>query len=217
MAELLTVPFVINHAGANASEAWSSMSSNLSSNTQCRLCGNDLHKQSSTTSAVCLVCETQAFILFSFGLALSSPSQRSCRMKLHDVLVPEGHSCLVPEWSTKRHMVNDEPSPLCSCAFCKILITDGPMDCSYLDRDCQSLIIHLMQSTSDRLRQLTKTDYSWLRLFKRSQSSGQIHWNDQIKDIQQLEEQEENLMQLIKCFLPSVHTVRISLDKAVTD
>lgn len=206
MAELLTVPFVINHKGMNTSDAGTTTTTR-SSSIHCTLCGNELTQQ--ITSAVCLVCETQAFILFSFGLALSSPSQRSCRMKLHDVLVPEGHYCLIPEWSNTRQILISvlDGKPSCSCSFCKVFISGGAMDCSYLERDCGKLIEQLMQYTNDRLREITKSGYSWLRLFKRSQTSGQILWNDQVKG-GELEQQEQNLQEIIKYFLPSVHTVR---------
>lgn len=223
MPELLTLPCVIIHAPINTT-AESSTSESSSSATQagyCNLCGNELHQ--SSKSFVCLVCETQAFILFSFGLALSSPSQRACKMKLHDVLVPEGTVCLIPEWSSKQRenevlssslrseiYVEESGFSSCNCAFCTILVSECEEDMNNYHERCRNLISKLMQSTSEQLSEMTRKDYSWLRIFKRSRQTGQLLWNDFL-DSKQLEEQGRCLDEIVKFFLPSVHTATNAL------
>lgn len=210
MSDLLTVPLVILHGAPVCGYVIPSEAAQ-----SCLLCGADIPVRSDKEK-VCLLCEAQAFILFSNALALTNPSQRSSatQIKLHEVLIQAGHDCIVPEWSSLQSMETPpllpEDTVVCPCNFCRLLIEDRDVDSFFLTdtSSCASLLSLLLDSNTELFNAI-KHFIGDLKFFKRSRKlTGQVHWNDPPTP-DAIERQEKLLFVIVRHFIPSIVTVSL--------
>jgi hypothetical protein len=191
MEDVLTVPFVILHAPIdknrlNKGGRQEASLAPVANRHECALCGclviaaDDDEAQSSFNS-ICHVCETQAYILFSNGLALSSPSQKSSKMKLNHVLLPANHNCLVPEWSGHNSSpgLSATTESSCTCGFCWLLIEDKTQ--VVIPTKSLEVLSRLLgwMTTNTTLWQVLQEIPQSLKMFKYIQRSSQLGWNNE--------------------------------------
>jgi hypothetical protein len=162
---------------------------------------------------VCIVCETEAYILFSNGLALSSPSQKSSKMKLRDVLLRENQHCLVPEWSGKYHVPGSSTSSACECGFCSLFIEDSKNPRVLRSEDSMVLLKEILgcwMLNDTRFTQKWRTissDLQSLKMFQFNHRSSQLGWNN--NNSQYGSEHHNNLVTIGNHYLPGLMTVRV--------
>jgi hypothetical protein len=188
--DLLAVPLMILHAPAHTAFV---VEPETLYETMCFLCGR-LYQHSSThranTKHLCCVCEAEAYILFSNGLALSSPSRKSnVNMTLHHVLVRQNEICLAPEWSKLMMDQSDAagrggfgiPGAIdktCTCDFCTMLVVEKNLYTVPSVRTIQACL-NGMQGTD--VWEKVKSNPLILRMFRRtSGKTCQLLWNDDV-------------------------------------
>jgi hypothetical protein len=181
----------------------------------CFLCGRSLNEHSLNAqrlTQICYVCEGEAYILFSNGLALSSPSRRtSGNMPLHHVLIRQNQKCLAPEWSmrmtsSRSHQSGWEENPLqCKCDFCAMLVVGNGV----VSRKVWQMCMYGMQNTD--AWKLVDNDPHVLCMF-RHKRSGTYHleWNENVK-YNTDEDHFAVMCEIVRHYVPSLAKVSSSL------